>query len=75
MQIVIIYPKLYATSTKENKMDFINFIIALVALVIALFALQRSGGMKDLKESTASMLGKMEQALRKEEETKKEENE
>ena len=56
-------------------MDFINFIIALVALVIALFALQRSGGMKDLKESTASMLGKMEHALRKEEETKKEENE
>ena len=51
-------------------MTFINFIIAIIALILALVALQRTGGMKDLRENTASMLGKMEQALRKEEEKK-----
>ena len=61
-------------------MSIINFIIAIVALVIAILALKRTGGIPDLRESTASVLAKMEQAVRKEEtgesataETKKQE--
>ena len=48
-------------------MIIINFIIAIVALVIAILALKRTGGIPDLRESTASMLAKMEQVVRKEE--------
>ena len=48
-------------------MSLINFIIAVAALVIAILALKRTGGIPDLRKSTASMLAKMEQAVRKEE--------
>ena len=50
-------------------MGALNFIIAVVALIIAILAYKRSGGTidlpKDLREKTADTLSKMEQALRK----------
>ena len=48
-------------------MDILNFIIAIVALIIALLALQRSGGVKDLKKTTAEILRKWEQKIREDE--------
>ena len=52
----------------------LNFIIAIIALIIAILAYQRSAGSKDLKdqikslrEKTADTLARMEKALRKEE--------
>jgi hypothetical protein len=48
-------------------MYILNFIIAIVALIIALLALQRTGGAKDLKKSTAELLAKMEKRMREEE--------
>ncbi len=49
-------------------MEFINFIIAIIALVIAVLAYRRSGGGTiDLRQSTATMLSKFGKALRKEE--------
>lgn len=51
-------------------MDILNLIIAIVALVIAVLAYQRSGGIKDLRQTTASLLAKMEQAVREEETAK-----
>jgi hypothetical protein len=48
-------------------MEILNLIIALVALVIAIFAFQRTGGIKDLRKSTAELLAKMEQKIREEE--------
>jgi len=53
-------------------MDVLNFIIALVALVIAILAFQRTGGMKDVKKSTADALAKIEQKFREEEAAKAE---
>jgi len=47
-------------------MGFINFIISVVALVLAIIALQRTGGMKNLRENVAEILGKMEQKVRSE---------
>ncbi len=53
-------------------MVIINFIIAVIALIIAVMAFRRSGGAKDFREVTANALAKMEQGLRKmEAETKK----
>ena len=49
-------------------MSALNLIIAVVALVIACLAYQRSGGVKNLRESTASILARMEQAMRTKEE-------
>jgi len=46
-------------------MYILNFIIAIVALIIALLALQRTGGAKDLKKSTAELLAKMEKGCEK----------
>ena len=55
-------------------MSILNFIIAIIALVIAVLAFHRSGGMKDLRRNTAELLGKMEKSIREQEEreTKKE---
>jgi hypothetical protein len=44
----------------------LNFVIAIVALIIALLALQRTGGTKDLRKSTAELLAKMEKKMREE---------
>jgi hypothetical protein len=47
-------------------MEILNFVIAVVALIIALLALQRTGGTKDLRKSTAGLLAKMEKRMREE---------
>jgi hypothetical protein len=47
-------------------MVVLNFVIAIVALIIALLALQRTGGTKDLRKSTAELLAKMEKRMREE---------
>jgi len=48
-------------------MEILNLIIAIVALVIAVLAFQRTGGIKDLRKSTAELLAKMEKKMREEE--------
>jgi hypothetical protein len=50
--------------------EILNFIIALVALVIAVLAFQRTGGAKDLRKSTAELLAKMEKKMREDEAAK-----
>jgi len=51
-------------------MEILNLIIAIVALVIAVLAFQRTGGIKDLRKSTAELLAKMEKSMREEEAAK-----
>jgi hypothetical protein len=51
-------------------MEILNFIVAIVALVIAVLAFQRTGGTKDLKKSTAELLSRMEKKMREEEAAK-----
>jgi hypothetical protein len=51
-------------------MEILNFIIALVALIIAVMAFQRTGGTKDLRKATAELLAKMERKMREEEAAK-----
>jgi len=51
-------------------MEILNLIIAIVALVIAVMAFQRTGGIKDLRKSTAELLAKMEKRMREEEAAK-----
>jgi len=51
-------------------MDILNLIIAIIALVIAALAFQRTGGTKDLRKSTAELLAKMEKKMREEEAAK-----
>jgi hypothetical protein len=48
-------------------MEILSFIVAIVALIIAVMAFQRTGGTKDLKKSTAELLAKMEKKMREEE--------
>jgi hypothetical protein len=45
----------------------INFVIAIVALIIAILAFQRTGGTKEIKKSTAELLAKMEKRMREDE--------
>ena len=47
-------------------MEILNFIIAIVALVIAVMAFQRTGGTKELRKNTAELLSKMENKMREE---------
>jgi hypothetical protein len=51
-------------------MEILNFIIALVALVVAVMAFQRTGGTKDLRKTTAELLAKIEKKMREEETAK-----
>ena len=51
-------------------MEILNLIIAIVALVVAVLAFQRTGGIKDLRKSTAELLAKMEKKMREEEAAK-----
>ena len=46
--------------------EILNFVIAIVALFIAIMAFQRTGGTKDLKKNTAEILSKMEKMMREE---------
>ena len=50
-------------------MNILSLIIAIVAVVIAVLAFQRTGGVKDLRKNTAALLAKMEQAVSSEEGT------
>ncbi|MFO7739171.1 MAG: hypothetical protein R6V46_11890 [Desulfatiglandaceae bacterium] len=45
-------------------MAILNFIIALVALVIAVMAFQRTGGTKEFRKNTAELLAKVEKRMR-----------
>lgn len=45
-------------------MSILNFIIALVALIIAIMAFRRTGGTEDLRKNTAELLAKMEKRMR-----------
>jgi mannitol-specific phosphotransferase system IIBC component len=47
-------------------MVVLNFVIAIVALIIAIMAFQRTGGTKELKKNTAELLAKMEKRMREE---------
>ena len=50
----------------ERIMGILNFIIAIVALIIAIIAFQRTGGVKDLKKNTAELLAKVKKKMREE---------
>ncbi len=45
-------------------MGVITFILAVAALVLAILALQRTGGTKNMRENVADILAKMEQKVR-----------
>jgi len=47
-------------------MEILNFVIAIVALIIAVMAFKRTGGIKNLRKSTAELLAKMEKKMREE---------
>ena len=51
-------------------MEILNFVIALVALIMAVMAFQRTAGTKDLRKTTAELLAKMEKKMREEEAAK-----
>ncbi|MDZ7695695.1 MAG: hypothetical protein U5R49_01795 [Deltaproteobacteria bacterium] len=51
-------------------MTVITLFIAIIALIIAVLAFQRTGGAKDLKKTTAELLAKMEKGMREEEASK-----
>jgi hypothetical protein len=53
-------------------MEILSLIIAIVALIIAVMAFQRTGGTKDLRKTTAELLAKMEKRMREEEAAKAE---
>ena len=44
-------------------MNTLSLVIAIVALIIAVLAFKRTGGVINLRKSTASLLAKMEQAV------------
>jgi large-conductance mechanosensitive channel len=46
-------------------MSVVNFILVIIALIIAVLAYQRAGGTKELRDKTANALKKMEQTLRR----------
>lgn len=47
-------------------MNILSFIIAIIALIVAIIAFQRTGGIKDLKKNTAELLAKAEKKMREE---------
>jgi anaerobic C4-dicarboxylate transporter len=47
-------------------MQIFNFIIAVVALIIAIAAFQRTGGIQNLKKNTAELLSRVEKKMREE---------
>jgi len=51
-------------------MEIFNLIVAILALVVAVLSFQRTGGIKDLRKSTAELLAKMEKKMREEEAAK-----
>jgi len=51
-------------------MEIFSLIVAILALVVAVLAFQRTGGIKDLRKSTAELLARMEKKMREEEAAK-----
>ena len=51
-------------------MEIFSLIVAILALVVAILAFQRTGGIKDLRKSTAELLARMEKKMREEEAAK-----
>ena len=47
-------------------MQILILIISVVALIIAVAAFQRTGGIKDLKKNTAELLARVEKKMREE---------
>ena len=47
-------------------MNILNLIVAIIALIIAFIAFQRTGGIKDLKKNTAELLARAEKKMREE---------
>ena len=47
-------------------MGILNFIISIVALIIAVAAFQRTGGIQNLKKNTAELLARVEKKMREE---------
>lgn len=45
-------------------MVILNFIIAIVALIIAIIAFQKTGGIVELRKNSAELLAKMEKMVR-----------
>ena len=45
-------------------MVILNFIIAVVALIIAIIAFHKTGGIADLRKNSAELLAKMEKKIR-----------
>jgi hypothetical protein len=45
-------------------MVILNFIIAIVALILAIIAFQKTGGIVELRKNSAELLAKMEQKMR-----------
>jgi hypothetical protein len=54
-------------------MGILNFILSILALIIAIIAFQRTGGTKDLKKNTAELLARVEKKMREEESGEKKE--
>jgi anaerobic C4-dicarboxylate transporter len=47
-------------------MNIINLILAIIALIVAIIAFQRTGGIKALKKNTAELLARAEKKMREE---------
>ena len=52
-------------------MAVLSFILSIIAIAVAVFALYKVGGIKELKEKTADALDKIQKTLRIEEPQKK----
>ena len=48
----------------EIIMVILNFIVAIVALIIAIIAFQKTGGIVELRKNSAELLAKMEKMVR-----------
>ena len=44
-------------------MTVLNFIIAVIALILAIYALSKTGGLGELRKSTSTILEKMQKAV------------
>jgi hypothetical protein len=68
-------PCCYNQKKGATIMNILNFVIAIVALIIAILAFQRTGGTKELRKTTAELLAKMEKRMREDEAAKQEKDE
>ncbi|MDY6934007.1 MAG: hypothetical protein SVZ03_07260 [Spirochaetota bacterium] len=50
-------------------MTVLNFIIAIIALILSIYALRKTGGLGELRKSTSTILEKMQKAVSEDKET------